>query len=84
MEPARLAAAGKGLVHHVIRDEEVGLKLHETNPHRSENGRMAGEVEERTHELDAPAEGGGFEIFIVGKRSAFDDSNGVDNGETTV
>jgi hypothetical protein len=81
-EPAGLAAAGEGLVHHVVGDEEVGLELWEWT-----TGQLMNEVsasDKSTYQLNTPAEEGRLEVLILGQLPALDDRHRVNDRQPAV
>jgi hypothetical protein len=77
--PAGLATTSDGLVHYIIDDEEVGLQL--DDPDKKVKNSIA---EMTTYKLDRPTQYTSFKVLVIGKLTAFQNLNGINDRHATI
>lgn len=93
--PARLPSSSDALVHHVVGDEEVCLKLcvrvcvcmclHSQHLWGRDSGtRVSKDGSVDTHQLDAPSQECGMEVLCLVELGPLEDLDGVDDGHASV
>lgn len=81
--PARLSSSGDALVHHVIGNQKVGLKLNERN--RPDVALVPVICAGRNaHQLDAPSQKGSLEVLFLCQVGALEDLDGIDDRHSSV
>ena len=77
--PAGLATTSDGCIHYIIGDKEVGLQL--DNPDKNEKIPIA---EITTYKLDSPAQYTSFKVLVIGKLTAFQNLNGINDRHAAI
>ena len=80
--PAWLATTSDGRIHYIIGDKEIGLQL--DNSDKRVKKIPIEEILSATYKLDTPAHYSSFEILIIGKLTAFQNLNGINDRHATI